>query len=566
MHFTGRACGGILDLYVGYNERVLAEHSRDLTTFQMPFGALRLVILPIGWMNSVLIFHDNVTYILRNEIPRYTLPYIDDVPIRGPATRYEKPDGTLAVLEKNPGIRRFIFEYMKNVNRILQRMKCAGGTFSGPKTKICEDHITIVGFDCSYKGRKLTRDAISKIMHWGPCENTTDVRAFSETAVQCHNHILNFITVASPLYEVIKKDVTFEWGSVQEKARSDLKTLIESCFHTRNPKFPSKELLVLAVDTLWRAVGYYVYQRDEEKLKRIHYVKFNSLLMNERQQRYSQPKRELCSLRRALEQEVYLFWECRDFVVETDAKYLAGMLNNLGKMPNATINHWVDYIRTNFFFELVHNKGKTFGPDGLSRRKWYPGDPVPKVFKDGSEDRGRDIAIRKENPTGDDPLRLEEFYEEINSREGFYYGIILDDSLMTLGRSEARVKNGSKTSREASAEVTESKGDENDEDSGDNSEEEKLGNYNNNQHSDHTKHQEEMLFKIKRYLMTKDLSELGVMTTDQARFVQQVLHYWLDKEDGKLYRKNASRGNPQLVIGISERMQLLRVCHDKMGH
>jgi len=43
-------------------------------------------------------------------------------------------------------------------------MKYVGGTFSGPKTKICDNHITIVGFDCSYKGRKPTRDAIGKIM------------------------------------------------------------------------------------------------------------------------------------------------------------------------------------------------------------------------------------------------------------------------------------------------------------------------------------------------------------------------------------------------------------------
>jgi len=566
MHFAERAYRGILDLYVGYDKRVLAERSRDLTTFQTPFGALRLVTLPMGWMNSVLIFHDDVTHILHDEIPRYTLSYINDVPIRGPATRYEKPNSTLEVLEKNTGIRQFIFKHMKNVNRILQRMKYAGGTFLGPKTKICKDHIIIVGFDCSYKGRKPTRDTIGKIMCWGPCEDTTNIRAFLGMAVQCRNHIPNFVMVALPLYEVIKKDVTFEWGPVQEKAQSDLKTLIELCFHTRNLKFPSEQLLVLAVDTSWRAVGYYMYQRDEEEPKRIHYVKFNSLLMDKRQQRYSQPKRELCGLRQALEQEIYLFEGCRDFIVETDAKYLAGMLNNPGKMPNATINHWVDYIRTNFFFELVHKKGKTFGPDGLSRRKWYPRDLVPKVFKDGLEDGSGDIAIRKEDPIGDDPLRLEEFYEEINSREGFYHGIILDDPLMTLGRLEARSKNGPETLREVFAEVTEPKGNENDEDPGDNSEEEELGNYDNNRHSDHMKRQEEMLSKIKRYLTTKDLSELEVLTIDQARFVRQMSYYWLDKEDGKLYRKNAGGENFQLVIGIPERMGLLKACYDKMGH
>jgi len=146
MHFAGRACSSILDLYVRYDKRVLSKRSQDLTTFQTPFGALRLVTLPMGWTNSVPIFHDDVTYILREEIPRYTLPYIDDVPIRGPETRYKKADGRVETLEHNSGIRRFVFEHLEAVNRILQRMKYAGGTFSGPKMTICSDHITVFGF------------------------------------------------------------------------------------------------------------------------------------------------------------------------------------------------------------------------------------------------------------------------------------------------------------------------------------------------------------------------------------------------------------------------------------
>ena len=38
--FAEQACGGMLDLYVGYDEQTLSEDSRDLTTFQTPFGAL----------------------------------------------------------------------------------------------------------------------------------------------------------------------------------------------------------------------------------------------------------------------------------------------------------------------------------------------------------------------------------------------------------------------------------------------------------------------------------------------------------------------------------------------
>ena len=79
---AGKACGGMLDLYVGYDEQTLSENSRDLTMFQTPFGALRLVTLPMGWTNLVPIFHDDVTYILQPEIPDVTVLFIDDVPIK----------------------------------------------------------------------------------------------------------------------------------------------------------------------------------------------------------------------------------------------------------------------------------------------------------------------------------------------------------------------------------------------------------------------------------------------------------------------------------------------------
>ena len=115
-HFTSRACGGILDLYVGYDEHALAPSSRDYTTFQTPYGALRLTKLPMGWTNAVPIFHDDVTHILLPEVPKYTIPYIDNVPIRGPASTYRDDDGAFETIPENSGICRFIWEHFQNVN------------------------------------------------------------------------------------------------------------------------------------------------------------------------------------------------------------------------------------------------------------------------------------------------------------------------------------------------------------------------------------------------------------------------------------------------------------------
>lgn len=86
--------------------------------------------------------------------------------------------------------------------------------------------------------KKLTLDTIEKILRQKAYKDKTNIRAFLGIVVQYWNYISNFVTVTAPLYKVIK-NIPFEWESAQEKAQSDLETLIESCFHTQNPKFSS---------------------------------------------------------------------------------------------------------------------------------------------------------------------------------------------------------------------------------------------------------------------------------------------------------------------------------------
>ena len=118
----------------------------------------------MGWTNSIPIFHKNITYILKEEILKYTLSYIDDVPVKGLATQYEQKDRTCEILTSNSRIRKFIFKHLNTVNRILQYMKYTRETFLGLKTIMCSNHITMVGFDCLYCGRKPTLDTIEKII------------------------------------------------------------------------------------------------------------------------------------------------------------------------------------------------------------------------------------------------------------------------------------------------------------------------------------------------------------------------------------------------------------------
>ncbi|KAG2359867.1 hypothetical protein BDR07DRAFT_1225284, partial [Suillus spraguei] len=85
---------------------------------------------------------------------------------------------------------------------------------------------------------------------------------------------------------------------------------------------------------------------------------------------YLQAKLELYGLFRTLRtmrQQVYIFGII-NLMVEVDAKYIKGMINNPDLQPNTTINCWIAGILL-FQFNLVHVPAtKHTGADGLSRR------------------------------------------------------------------------------------------------------------------------------------------------------------------------------------------------------
>lgn len=100
------------------------------------------------------IMQGDVTFILQDEIPDLTIPFIDDVGVKGPPSHYELPDGTYETSE-NPSIRRFVWEHFQGLNRVIHRIGKAGGTFNGKKSFFCIPDVLVVGHRCNIDGRVL---------------------------------------------------------------------------------------------------------------------------------------------------------------------------------------------------------------------------------------------------------------------------------------------------------------------------------------------------------------------------------------------------------------------------
>ncbi|MGH7240607.1 MAG: RNase H-like domain-containing protein, partial [Candidatus Saccharimonadales bacterium] len=133
--------------------------------------------------------------------------------------------------------------------------------------------------------------------------------------------------------------------------------------------------VILAVDSSYIVVGWILSQIDKEGKRRP--ARYGSIAWNERESRYSQPKIELYGLFRALQKLRPYIVGVKDLIVEVDARYIKGMLNNPDLQPNAAMNRWIFAILL-YSFKLVHVPGEKHGPDGLSRH--------PKADVDSDED------------------------------------------------------------------------------------------------------------------------------------------------------------------------------------
>ena len=142
--------------------------AHNYTTFQTSYGVLHLTKLLMGWTNTVPIFHNDITHILQPEVPKYTIPYINNVPVCGPASTYQNDDGVFKTIPENSSIHCFIWEHFQNVNQIVQHMKYSGGTFSSKKSLVCTCEITVVGQVGTPEGQILDPVKVDKIVNWGP--------------------------------------------------------------------------------------------------------------------------------------------------------------------------------------------------------------------------------------------------------------------------------------------------------------------------------------------------------------------------------------------------------------
>ena len=102
----------MMDLFTGYDQCLLHLDSRDLTTFNSPLGPHHLMTIPMGYTNAVQIYQADMSFIPQDEIPHYSYPFINNLPIKFVTTQYKNPDGSYETMPDNLGIQCFTWAHL----------------------------------------------------------------------------------------------------------------------------------------------------------------------------------------------------------------------------------------------------------------------------------------------------------------------------------------------------------------------------------------------------------------------------------------------------------------------
>ncbi|GBG90512.1 hypothetical protein CBR_g50856 [Chara braunii] len=325
---AGRPIISLINLYSGYDQFPVYPPDRPVTAMHTPRGLIHMNVAPQGWTNAVAMVQRHMIRAMQTVSPHITQPYIDDLAVKGPKEKEED--------EVIPGVRRFVWKHVQDIDQVLGLLEEHNLTAGGPKSKHCMREATILGFVCNEKGRRPDVKKTDKILE-----------AFKKAS-------------ASDQEWVCSED--------QEKAVERMKGEFREgglVLGAPNYEVTEEKPFVVETDAGPTALGGVLIQADANGKERP--LRFERRTLNTTERNYSQFKKETLAVLHCLRTfRNYIFG--RRLILRVDPTALACSLKSYTP-SDPTIARWLTYIWM-FNFELERILGDKNTADGLSRINW----------------------------------------------------------------------------------------------------------------------------------------------------------------------------------------------------
>ena len=218
------------------------------------------------------------------------------------------------------------------------------------------EKVVFLGFFISGKGIEVDEEKFKAIKEWPMPKSITEVRSFHGLASFYRRFVKDFSAIATPLTEIVKKNVGFHWSNDQENAFVVIKERLCSAPVLALPDF--NKTFEIECDALGIGIGA-VLMQDKRPIA-FFSEKLGGAALN-----YLTYDKELYALVRALETWQHYLWP-KEFVIHTDHESLKH-LKGQGKL-NKRHARCMEYIET-FPYVIRYKQGKeNVVTEALSRR------------------------------------------------------------------------------------------------------------------------------------------------------------------------------------------------------
>ena len=165
-------------------------------------GLFEPTVMFFGLTNFPATFQTMINEILQNLInTREVVIFIDDIIV---GTKEEK--GHDEIVEE-------VVKRLVENNLYIKPEKC--------KQKVRE--IRFLGVVIKLEEIKIKEEKIKRVLDWPASKGVKDIQKFLELANYYWQFIKDFVSIARPLYDLVKKDQKWDWIGEQEKTFKKLK-------------------------------------------------------------------------------------------------------------------------------------------------------------------------------------------------------------------------------------------------------------------------------------------------------------------------------------------------------
>lgn len=255
-------------------------------------------------------------------------------------------------------------EHIENLESVLNILKDNNLTVKPEKCKFFAESISYLGYDISEKGLHKSKNKLEAISKIPEPQNVSQLRSFIGAINYYNRFIPNIPTLLHPLYELIKKDVKWNWSRECQESFVKVKNILIS--DTVLVHFDSVLPLVLTVDASDYGVGAVLSHIFENGVERP--ICFASKTLTDQQKRWSQIDKESFAIIFGIKR-FYQYLFGNKFTLVTDNKALVTIFGPKKGIPTMAANRLQRYacFLSGFNFDIKYVQTKNNIADFLSR-------------------------------------------------------------------------------------------------------------------------------------------------------------------------------------------------------